>query len=136
MIRKVEITTEMNGFHNITSEIKKIIEESKVKNGIVTIEVPHTTAGVLCMTSLDPLIREDMLREMKNIVPSRINFKHQDSPDDTAGHIKTTLFGNSFTSIILDGKLVSTEKTMGYFLAEYDGPRNRSFYVSIIEGEK
>ena len=70
--------------------------------------------------------------EVKRLIPSRITFKHQDSPDDAAGHIKCALFGNSITSILCEGELVA-ENALAYFLVEYDGPRQRKFYVSIIE---
>lgn len=132
MIEVRELTTEKNGVHDITAEVKDIVEKSGVKNGIVTIEVPHSTAGVVATTFYDPLLREDLMYEIRRLVPSRITFKHEEAPDDASGHIKCALFGTSVTSILKDGAFVA-EKALHYFVCEYDGPRKRQFYVSVIE---
>ena len=132
MIDMGTITTEKNGVHDITDQVKAIVEKSGVKNGIVTVEVPHSTAGVVATSFYDPLVKDDLAYEIKRLVPSRITFKHEEAPDDAAGHIKCALFGCSVTSILKDGAFVA-EDALHYFLCEYDGPRNRKFYISIIE---
>ena len=122
MIEMQEITTKQNG---------EIVARSGVKDGIVTVQVPHSTAGVVATSFYDPKVMEDLMVEVKRLVPSRINFRHEEAPDDAAGHIKCALFGSSVTSILKDGAFVA-EDALGWFLLEYDGPRNRRFYVSVI----
>jgi secondary thiamine-phosphate synthase enzyme len=132
MITAREILTEKNGVHDITAEVKEIIAQSGVKNGILVVETPHPTAGILALSFSDPLVQKDLVCEIKRLVPSRITFHHEDSPDDAAGQIKRALFGSSVTAILQDGAAVS-EETLGYFLCEYDGPRKRRFFVVVIE---
>ena len=72
MIEVRTITTEKNGVHDITTDVKEIIAKSGIKNGIVTVEVPHSTAGVVCTSFYDPLVKEDLMYEVKRLIPSRI----------------------------------------------------------------
>ena len=134
MIEMRELTTEKNGVHDITAQVREIVAKSGVKNGIVTIEVPHSTAGVVATSFYDPKVKDDLMADIKRLIPSRITFQHEESPDDAAGHLKCALFGTSVTSILKDGAFVA-EKALGYFLCEYDGPRKRQFYVAVM-GDK
>ncbi|NLL91933.1 MAG: YjbQ family protein [Ruminococcaceae bacterium] len=130
-IEKFEIETTKNAVISITENVKEVLNKSGVKNGLLSIEVPHSTIGVVATTAFVEDIRIDMMEEVKRLVPSRINFKHEDTPDDAAGHIKCALFGTSVTSIVKDGNLVADGK-LGYFLMEYDGPRKRNYYICVL----
>ncbi|MGI5888114.1 MAG: secondary thiamine-phosphate synthase enzyme YjbQ [Oscillospiraceae bacterium] len=127
----IELTTEKNSVTDITPEMKRVLEKSGVKNGLIVVEVPHSTAGVMATTGGPVEVREDLMHEVKRVVPSRINFRHEESPDDAAGHIKCGLFGNSITGIVKDGKMVSDGK-LGYFFMEYDGPRARKYCIAVM----
>lgn len=126
-----KILTEKNAVISITDIVNEIFAKSGIQNGLLTIEVPHSTIGIMTTTAFAEDIRLDMMEEVKRIVPSRINFHHEETPDDAAGHIKCALFGNSISSIIKDGKLIAGGK-LGYFLMEYDGPRQRHYYVQVM----
>lgn len=61
-----------------------------------------------------------------------MDFKHQhDTPEDAAGHVKSTLIGPSLTFIIENRKLLLGHSQGIYFL-EFDGPRNRECYLKIL----
>ena len=75
----------------------------------------------------------DLLYEIKNLVPSRITFKQQISPDETSGEIKNALFGHSVIAIIKDGKLMAGD-SLGFYFLEYDGPTNRTYFIEV-QGE-
>ncbi|MBQ6493229.1 MAG: YjbQ family protein [Erysipelotrichaceae bacterium] len=130
LIKEFEITTGRDSLQCITSAVKETIKESGIINGIVTVEVPHTTAGVLKITSCGKEVTDDIVREMRRLIPARINYYHQDSPENAAAHIKSSLFGTSVSLIVKDGKLLREEK-QNIYLAEYDGPRNRTYCVCV-----
>ena len=48
-------------FIDITHQVKKIVKESKVANGKITIYVPHTTAAVTINENADPVFRTILL---------------------------------------------------------------------------
>ena len=133
-IKEYMITTCRDFLQNISAEISQTISESGIRNGIVTVETPASTAGIFKITSYGQEVLEDIVREMRRIVPARINFYHQDSPENAAGHIKNCLFGSSVSMILQDGKLLCEGKQDVYY-ADYDGPRQRSYSVCVM-GDK
>ncbi|WP_404819452.1 YjbQ family protein [Lacticaseibacillus paracasei] len=69
---------------------------------------------------------------MQKLIPTRIDFKHQvDTPQDAAGHIKATISGDSLTFIVTNGELL-LGSSQGVYFMEFDGPRQRTFYVKVI----
>ncbi len=126
-----KLETGKSTVHDITEDVKAVLKASGVKNGILVVETKHSTAGIMRTTAWGHEVLEDLVKEMRRIVPARINFKHEDSPEDAAGHIKNALFGSSVSCIVKDGKLVADGK-LGIYFAEYDGPRSRSYDVCVV----
>jgi len=58
------------------------------------------------------------------------NYRHAEG--NSNAHLKTSTVGPSQTVIIADGKPVLGIWQDIYF-CEFDGPRNRRFYVKIVE---
>lgn len=119
---------------DITEAINSVVTRSGIGNGLAVIEVPHSTAAVLETTHCMEVI-DDLLVEMDRLIPSRIDWIHQETPEDSAGHIKCALFGNSISAIVEKGKLLSEGKIF-YYLMEYDGPRHRKVNIAVIGDKK
>ena len=119
---------------DITGQVKGVVAESRVDAGLCAIIVPHTTAGITVNSNMDPTTPEDIVAELKRLVPTRVDFAHQyDTPADAAGHIKATLVGNSLTLPIADGELL-VGWSQAILFYEFDGPRKRTVQVKIIAG--
>ena len=61
---------------DITHDIKKVVAESGVREGLCTVFIPHTTAGVTINENADPAVQRDMLMEINKIVPLEDGYKH------------------------------------------------------------
>ena len=119
---------------DVTDQVKAVIAESGVTDGLCAITVPHTTAGITINSGLDPATPEDIVADIMRLVPKRVDFIHQyDTPADAAGHIKATIVGHSITLAISNGKLLMGGSQSILFY-EFDGPRRRSVQVKIIAG--
>lgn len=114
---------------DITHQIQKAVTDSKVRNGICCIFVPHTTAAVTINENADPNVARDILMKLGKVIPFDDNYRHTEGNSDA--HIKTSLVGSSETIIVEDGKLV-LGTWQSVFFCEFDGPRNRKFLVKII----
>jgi len=115
----------------ITDSIEKIVQEAGIQEGNCTIFVPHTTAALTITSFWDVAGFEDLKDEISRLVPTRIDFKHQfDTPQDAAGHVKSSLIGVNLEFIVHEGKLVRGGSQGIYFL-EFDGPRNRTYFVQV-----
>lgn len=133
MLRELIISTNDNvEMKDITSELSKIVIESGVKEGICTVFIPHTTAGVTINENADPDVVKDFVMEMNKIVPFRDNYKHIEG--NSAAHIKSSMMGFSEIIIIHHGKLL-LGTWQGVYFCEYDGPRKRKVIVKIDESK-
>ena len=132
-INSKNVLTERNSIVEITNEVLNEIKKSGIKNGYVLVETPDSTTGIISSKTKAKEFLVDLLYEIKNLVPSRITFKQQISPDETSGEIKNALFGHSVIAIIKDGKLMAGD-SLGFYFLEYDGPTNRTYFIEV-QGE-
>ena len=134
MFHEIRFSTEKNGVVALHDRIRQIIKESGIEDGLCVIYNVHTT-GALIMTSFgDRRGHEDIQDEIRRLIPTRIDFKHQhDTPEDAAGHVKSAIVGSSITLFIENGELY-IGSTQGIYFLEFDGPRNRRVVVKAIGG--
>ncbi|MEA2066720.1 MAG: secondary thiamine-phosphate synthase enzyme YjbQ, partial [Thermotogota bacterium] len=78
---------------NITSQVQKLIKDSGVKDGIVIIYCPHTTAAVTINEGADPAVTRDILSELDKVIPLKDNYQHLEG--NSAAHIKSSIIGCS-----------------------------------------
>lgn len=114
-------------FVNITSQVKDALKKSGIQNGVVTVYCPHTTAGITINENADPDVTLDILAVMEKIIPE-VEFMHIEG--NSSAHIKTLLTGSS-ASIPVNGGNLALGRWQGVYFCEYDGPRDRKFYVQI-----
>ena len=133
MNERIRFRTTKDGVTGLTEQIKDCVKKSGVKSGLLCAFITHTTAALTVNSFWDPLGHEDIQDEIRRLIPTRVDFKHQhDTPEDAAGHVKSTLIGPSMTFIIENGELLLGHSQGIYFL-EFDGPRNRECIVKILE---
>jgi secondary thiamine-phosphate synthase enzyme len=116
---------------DITHLVEKVVSESKIKSGLCTVYVPHTTAAVTINENADPSVRKDIIAELNKIVPFDDNYSHLEG--NAAAHIKASIIGSSETILVNRGNLV-LGTWQGIYFCEFDGPRNRKVMTKIIEG--
>ncbi|KAA5805842.1 secondary thiamine-phosphate synthase enzyme YjbQ [Thermoanaerobacterium thermosaccharolyticum] len=113
---------------DITEEVKSAIKSSGIKDGICTVFVPHTTAGVTINENADPDVKDDIIKGLDEIIPN-IRFKHMEGNSDA--HIKSALVGNSVNLIVENGE-IQLGTWQGIYFCEFDGPRSRKVYIKVI----
>jgi secondary thiamine-phosphate synthase enzyme len=132
MIKDIILATHSrNELVNIDRQIKKVVSDSGIQEGICIIWIPHTTAAVTINENADPTVVKDILYEMGKIIPQKDNYNHFEGNSDA--HIKSSFFGSSLSLIVSGGNLVLGTWQSIYF-CEFDGPRNRRILVKVMEG--
>lgn len=127
-----KIKAGLNEVVSLTDTIKDYVAAAGIREGQCMIFTPHTTAALTITSFWDPRGFEDIMDEIDRLIPTKINFKHQhDTPQDAAGHVKSSLIGVSLAIPVHEGKLVLGHSQGIYFL-EFDGPRNREYCVSLL----
>lgn len=113
----------------ITALVEQAVRESGILDGLCTVYVPHTTAGVTINEQADPDVATDILAYLDRLVPRDPRFLHQEG--NSNAHIKALLAGSSVSIPLRAGRL-AFGTWQGIYFAEFDGPRQRSFSVSCL----
>lgn len=121
-------TSARNELIDITSEVASAVRESGVRDGVATIFVPHTTAGVTINENADPSVVRDILVNLARIVPEHGDYRHGEGNSDA--HIKASMMGFSSQVIVEDGRL-ALGTWQGIYFCEFDGPRSRKVWVQV-----
>ncbi|MCI1722153.1 MAG: secondary thiamine-phosphate synthase enzyme YjbQ [Lachnospiraceae bacterium] len=117
---------------SITEDIREDVRKSGIISGLVTVFCPHTTAGITINENTDPDVQHDFLYGYSKVFPTYDNeYLHEEG--NSYAHMKSSAVGASQNIILEDGRLVLGIWQDIYF-CEFDGPRNRNYYVKIIEG--
>lgn len=124
-------TAKSEEFINITSIVRQEVKKSGVTDGIVTVFVPHTTAGVTINENADPDVVRDILWGLEKAFPKSNNYLHMEG--NSHAHIKASLMGSSCTIIIENGEL-KLGTWQGVYFCEFDGPRTRKIYIKVMRG--
>jgi secondary thiamine-phosphate synthase enzyme len=111
---------------DITGRVEAAVRAAGIQNGICTVFVPHTTAGVTINENADPDVIRDILTEMSKVIPHADGYAH--SEGNSAAHIQSSLFSCS-CSVIVEGGSLRLGTWQSIFFCEFDGPRSRSVWV-------
>jgi len=125
-VKKITVSTSSRiELKEITSDVKKAIEGGSTDNGVCTLFVPHTTAGITINESADPDVAVDIEEKLSELIPEG-GYRHREGNADS--HIKSSLVGNSTRVFVEDGRIqLGTWQCI--FFAEFDGPRTRNVWL-------
>jgi secondary thiamine-phosphate synthase enzyme len=100
----------------------------------VLVYVPHTTAGVTINEHADPAVARDFESALERIVPSDWSWQHVEEGEENAPtHIRAAFMGPSVLIPLRDDGSLALGTWQGVFFCEFDGPRRRSVYVSVLQ---
>ena len=134
-------TSEAPEFIDITEDVQRIVAESGVQFGQVTVYSTHTTAAIK-VNENEPLLLEDMARVLQEIAPRRADYSHNDFSRRTVNmeeeecanghaHCQHLFLSTSETIPIMNGEM-PVGKWQRVFFVELDRPRQRRVLVNLI----
>jgi secondary thiamine-phosphate synthase enzyme len=121
------------GFHIITDEVLAKIGELP-KEGILTLFIKHTSAGLTINENADPTVLSDFESSFNHIVKENEPFyKHTfEGSDDMPAHIKSSMVGSSVT-IPITNRQLNLGTWQGIYLCEFrNNGGNRKIIATII----
>ena len=117
---------------DITEQVQEALADA---NGAAAalVYVPHTTAGVTINEGADPLVARDLEAALQKIVDDGWPWQHVEDPDgpNAPSHVRGSLIGPQVLVPIDHGKL-GLGRWQGIFFCEFDGPRDRSVFVTTL----
>ena len=118
---------------NITSEIKKIVCESEVSEGICLVNSMHITSSIF-VNDNEVGLHQDFEKWLENLAPHlpTKQYSHNDTGEDNAdAHLKRQIMGRETVVAITKGKL-DFGPWEQIFYGEFDGCRNKKVLVKVI----
>ena len=115
---------------DVTTQIRRVVAVSRVEEGTVLLYVPHTTCGITIQENADPGVQHDMLLILRETAP-RVDPRYRHIEDNSASHLQASAMGFSTFVFVQDGDLV-LGRWQAIYLAEFDGPRERTIYLRIV----
>jgi len=128
-------------FIDITEEVKNFVEESQINNGFVNVQTLHTTAALI-LNENEPLLLEDIKKNLERLFPGNIKYRHDDfttrtvnmCPDECANgrsHCKAIFLPVNVTLNLIDGKIQFGQWQRILFV-ELDRARQRKVQIQIM----
>ena len=126
-MKQISVQTKSRSeFVDITRQVQAAIDGLGLKDGAVTVFVPHTTAGITINEHADPDVVSDIMTVLDRVVPWSADYRHGEG--NSAAHVKAGLMGSSVRVIVSGGRL-ALGTWQGIFFCEFDGPRRREVWV-------
>jgi secondary thiamine-phosphate synthase enzyme len=109
-VHTAKIVEKTQGFCDIidiTPKVQQQVETEKIQNGLATLFVPGSTAG-LTTIEYEPGLVKDLKEVLERLIPSNQRYHHDDRWGDDNGfsHLRASLFGPSLQIPIENGRLL------------------------------
>ena len=123
----LKINTNGQKLYEITDQIIDWIKENSFKNGILNLNIQHTSASLIVQENADPDVQTDLINYFNKLAPmnSSLYTHTTEGKDDMPAHIKSSLTNNQITLSIKNGELL-LGTWQGLYLFEHRlGPQSR-----------
>ena len=131
MIKEISFqTNNKEEIIDITEEIKRILKESDVKEGLLTVYTCHATAAIIVNENYDPNICDDLLELLDKTIKQGI-WRHDKVDGNGAAHLKASILGPS-ESIPIKNNELTLGTWQSIMLVDLDGPRTRKVIIQIL----
>ncbi len=131
-----EITLQSRGSCDtidITSEVAKHVEKSGIDNGIVTLFVVGSTAGITTI-EYEPNLLSDFKDMWDRVIPQNISYQHNKTWGDGNGHshVRASTLGGSLTVPFVNKRLTLGTWQQIIFVDFDNRPRARKIAIQIL----
>ena len=108
IFHEIKINTNGQGLYDFTEKTTSWLNKQKITNGILNINILHTSASLIIQENADPDVLEDLKKFFDKIAPmdNKI-YKHTtEGKDDMPAHIKSAITNNQLTLSIKNKKII------------------------------
>ena len=108
IFHEIKINTKGQGLYNFTNETVSWLNKQKINNGILNINILHTSASLVVQENADPDVLYDLKIFFDKLAPMDNKlYKHTtEGKDDMPAHIKSALTNSHLTLSIKDNKII------------------------------
>jgi secondary thiamine-phosphate synthase enzyme len=126
-------TDTRSAFVNITPQIRKIVKESRVQEGLCLVNSMHISSSIF-INDNESGLHKDFEKWLEHIAPHNPieRYQHNDTGEENAdAHLKRQIMGREVVIAITNGEL-DFGPWEQVFYGEFDGQRNKKVLVKVI----
>ena len=104
----LKINTNGQKLYEFTDQVIDWIKKNNFKNGILNLNIQHTSASLIVQENADPDVQTDLINYFNKLVPmdNSLYIHTTEGKDDMPAHIKSSLTNNQITLSIKKGELI------------------------------
>jgi secondary thiamine-phosphate synthase enzyme len=116
---------------DISADVRRVVDGAR--GSAVLVYIPHTTAGVTINEHADPAVGHDLEAALERMVDDGWPWEHIEPGEENAPtHVRAALMGPSVVIPLREDGSLALGTWQGIFFCEFDGPRDRSVYVTVL----
>tara|TARA_B100001094_G_scaffold289297_1_gene306131 strand:+ start:125 stop:544 length:420 start_codon:yes stop_codon:yes gene_type:complete len=102
------IRTDGQKLYEFTDQTIDWIKKNNFKNGILNLNIQHTSASLIVQENADPDVQSDLINFFNKLVPmdNSLYIHTTEGKDDMPAHIKSSITNNQITLSIKNGELM------------------------------
>jgi secondary thiamine-phosphate synthase enzyme len=129
-VQSIRVPTRGKGTYEITSDVERVVVESGVTTGTVTVFLRHTSASLVIYENADPSAREDLHAWFERLVPEGLpGMVHTlEGPDDMSSHLRMVITRTSETIPISSARM-----TLGTWQGIFVFEHRRAAHVRAVD---
>ena len=118
-------------FINITDKVQKVLQKSRIKEGMILVSAMHITAGVY-INDDEPGILKDIEEWLEKLAPEGLDYRHHQTGEVNGdSHLKNILVGHQVMVPVTEGRL-DLGPWQQIFYAEFDGQRRKRLIIKAM----
>lgn len=130
---RLVVTTNAQGFTNITAEVQRWLAAIGTRDGLLTLFVQHTSASLVIQENTDPDVLRDLTDALDHLAPQDRTYRHDlEGPDDMPAHIKAMLTSTSLSIPVLGGRATLGQWQAIYLAEHRTHPHQRQIVLHYL----
>ena len=108
IFHEIVLNTKGSGLYDFTKQTESFVNKNKLMNGILNINILHTSASLTIQENADPDVLFDLNNFFKKLVPMNNKlYKHTtEGEDDMPAHIKSALTNSNLTLSVKENEII------------------------------
>lgn len=133
---RLRVQTRGKGLYEITRDVARWLADQKIRDGLLTVFIQHTSASLIIQENADSDVRRDLSEFFERLVPENTPwFRHTtEGPDDMPSHIRAALTSCQLSIPVIDGQM-ALGTWQGIYVFEHRSEAQTRHVVTHIIGD-
>ena len=134
--KRLEVSTNGKGLYEISDQVGAWVRETRLRTGLLTVFIQHTSASLTIQENADPDVIVDLNDHFDRLAPEDNKlYRHTvEGPDDMPAHIRAALTGTQLAIPVIDGR-PALGTWQGIYVFEHRRAAHRRSVVLHLLGE-